>query len=120
VTAFGSQSTGLKVKGDGLNLPPDNYRAGVSWGECAACQYFPAPVRKTTGLKACVSDQTEDPSAEDPMFYQSSVNLAAAWAAAGMRSETNYAAGGHCNTPSFTWIRNCLDDGTGRLGGKGH
>ena len=56
---------GLKVKGDGLRFPPDNYlpNTTTSWGQCPACQYFPAPVRRTTGLKACVVDQTEDPSA---------------------------------------------------------
>ena len=114
------------MKGDGIGLPPDNYSPdGIGWGECEACQYFPAPVRHTTssgGLKACISvrktpflrhfinietivlpsqardkhrkelratrslqDQTEDPSAEDPTFYRSSVNLDAAWRAAGMR-----------------------------------
>jgi hypothetical protein len=47
------------VKGDGIGLPPDNYSPdGIGWGECEACQYFPAPVRHTTsssGLKACIS-----------------------------------------------------------------
>ena len=80
-SAFASQSTGLKVKGDGLHFPPDNYNPSYQWGECPTCQvlfyaagrmpsqmhtcshlsvpqYFPAPVSKTDGLKACVVDQT--------------------------------------------------------------
>ena len=32
-----------------------------------------------------------------------------------MRVETNYHSGGHCETKSFDWITECLDDGTGRL-----
>lgn len=117
VTAFASQSTGLKVKGDGLRFPPDNYitNSSVSWGECDACQYFPAPVSKTEGLKACVVDQTEDPRAEEPFFYKSSVALHSAWLSAGMRSHASYSKGGHCQTDNYTWIAECLDDGTGRL-----
>ena len=41
---FASQSTGLKTKGDGLRLPPDNYQPEYTWGECPECKYFPAPV----------------------------------------------------------------------------
>ena len=67
VTAFGTQSTGLKVKGDGLSFPPDNYDPGYKWGECPTCKYFPAPVVKTSGLKACINDQTGDQN-----FYESS------------------------------------------------
>jgi hypothetical protein len=33
-SAFASQSTGLKVKGDGLHFPPDNYDPSYQWGEC--------------------------------------------------------------------------------------
>ena len=121
VTAFASQSTGLKVKGDGLQFPPDNYLANetLSWGECPACQYFPAPVSKTNGLKACVVDQTGDPAEGNPTFYKSSLALHAAWTKAGMKTEANYTAGGHCQTGSFEWIARCLDDGTGRLLGDG-
>jgi len=110
VSAFGTQSTGLKVKGDGLHFPPDNYDPRFSWGECPNCKYFPAPVTKTSGLKACIVDQTGDND-----FYQSSLALGPAWEAAGMRQESSFSAGGHCQTASFTWIANCLDDGTGRL-----
>jgi hypothetical protein len=90
----------------------------ISWGECTGCQYFPAPVQKTAGLKACVVDQTEDPSAGEPFFYKSSLALHAAWLAAGMRSNASYSSGGHCQTHSYQWIAECLDDGTGRLLGK--
>ena len=113
VTAFGTQSTGLKVKGDGLSFPPDNYDPDYKWGECPTCKYFPAPVVKTSGLKACINDQTGDPN-----FYESSEALDAAWQAAGMRSDAKYYAGGHCQTHSFEDIVTCMDDGTGRLIGS--
>ena len=41
--------------------------------------------RKELRATCSLQDQTEDPSAEDPTFYRSSVNLDAAWRAAGMR-----------------------------------
>ena len=102
--------------------------------------------RKIQGLKACVVDQTEDPSAESPDFYRSSVALYmtypphsrhlptrccrsraadgslacrhAAWGKAGMRSNASFSPGAHCHTHSFQWIIECLDDGTGRLLGQ--
>ena len=98
--------------------------------------------RQTQGLKACVVDQTEDPSAESPDFYRSSVALCvpshshrlppgaataadgslacrhAAWGKAGMRSNASFSPGAHCHTHSFQWIIECLDDGTGRLLGQ--
>eukprot|EP00940_MAST-03C_sp_MAST-3C-sp2_P003509 g3509.t1 len=116
ISAFATQSTGLKVKGDGLNFPPDNYNEGAtSWGECDACQYFPAPVVASPTLKACVVDQTEDPSESDPYFYKSSVALESAWRKAGSRVNASYHSGAHCATHSLEWIVECLDDGTGRL-----
>jgi len=115
VTAFASQSTGLKVKGDGLNFPTDNYNPQYGWGECPTCKYFPAPVKKTEGLKACITDQTEDPSSNNPYFYKSSLALEAAWKKAGMATNSTYHPGAHCATYSFDWITECLDDGTGRL-----
>jgi len=109
-TAFGSQSTGLKEKGDGINLPRDDYDPDYQWGECPNCQYFPAPAVKTDGLKACVVDQTGDNG-----YYLSSLALHKKWAALGMRTNLSISSGGHCETDSFEWIANCLDDGTGRL-----
>jgi hypothetical protein len=118
-TAFCTQSTGLKVKGDGLHFPPDNYADGeYEWGECPTCKYFPAPVKKTSGLKACFVDQLQDPSEETPYFYDSTLAMQKAWNAAGMRSNASYTSGGHCQTHSYTWIVECMDDGTGRLLGK--
>jgi|TARA_B110000208_G_scaffold131433_1_gene159299 hypothetical protein len=115
-TAFCTQSTGLKVKGDGLHFPPDNYADGAyEWGECPTCKYFPAPVTKTPGLKACFVDQTSDPTAAVPYFYKSTLAMQKAWSDAGMRSNASYTSGGHCQTASFTWIVECLDDNTGRL-----
>ena len=49
-------------------------------------------------------------------FYNSSVQLAHAWVAAGNRHpETHFGTGGHCVMHSFTQIAQCLDDHTGRL-----
>ena len=116
VTAFASQSTGLKTKGDGLRLPPDNYQPEYTWGECPECKYFPAPVVPVgDGLKACIVDQYSDPTASRPDFYSSSLELNASWHAAGMRAEIDLHTGGHCATRSFAWIIECLDDGSGRL-----
>ena len=118
-TAFCTQSTGLKVKGDGLEFPPDNYADGATtWGECAECKYFPAPVVKTRGLKACFVDQTADPSEHEPYFYKSTLAMQVAWGEAGMRSNASYTSGGHCQTASYQWIVDCMDDGTGRLLGQ--
>ena len=111
VSAFASQSTGLKIKGDTLTFPPDNYQPQYGCGECPGCQYFPAPVVRTRGLKACIVDQYEDVTS----FYRSSLQLNATWRRAGMRAEISLHAGAHCQTHSFAWIVRCLDDGTGRL-----
>ena len=111
VSAFASQSTGLKIKGDTLTFPPDNYQPQYGWGECPGCQYFPAPVVRTRGLKACIVDQYEDVTS----FYRSSLQLNATWRDAGMRAEISLHAGAHCQTHSFAWIVRCLDDGTGWL-----
>lgn len=113
VTAFATQSTGLKVKGDGLHFPTDNYNPQYGWGECPDCKFFPAPVKPTAGLKACVVDQTGDND-----FYKSSLALQKTWAAGGMRVNASFSDGGHCQTHSFDWIAECLDDGTGRLFGN--
>ena len=110
VSAFASQSTGLKTKGDGLTFPPDNYQPQYSWGECPQCEYFPAPVVQTRGLKACIVDQYGDRD-----FYYSSLALNRTWRAAGMRAEVDLHPGSHCQTRSFEWIVECIDDGTGRL-----
>ena len=115
VTAFASQSTGLKTKGDGLTLPPDNYHPQYAWGECPRCEYFPAPVVPVGDrLKACIVDQFED-IRPDGEFYLSSLELNASWHRAGMRADIDLHAGGHCQTRSFEWIVTCLDDSSGRL-----
>jgi hypothetical protein len=115
VRSFATQSTGLKVKGDGLVFPPDNYDPEYTWGECPQCQFFPAPVIQTSDLKACVVDQRSDGFHGNASFYKSSLALHAAWAAADMRTNLSVSNGGHCQTASFEWIAECLDDGTGRL-----
>jgi len=117
IAAFATHSTGLKVKGDGNNFPPDNYNPQYGWGECPACQYFPAAVapRVARGLKACVFDSFQDPNPNEPFFFRSSQQLVARWAAAGGRAEPHYHPGGHCAIQSFADIVQCLDDDTGRL-----
>eukprot|EP00966_Prymnesium_polylepis_P289385 6684867-Prymnesium_polylepis.1 len=92
VSAFATMGTGLKVKGDGLDFPIDNYAPLVGpeseeppeeppmWAECAECKYFPAPVHRTTGLKACVADEMGDDAM--PSLVNSSLALHRAWTAA--------------------------------------
>jgi hypothetical protein len=81
--------------------------------ECPACEFFPAPVVPTSGLKVCVTDQTEDGLGFD--FYQSSINLCTAWRAAGMACNATYYSGDHCMTHSYDELAVCMDDGSGRL-----
>ena len=109
ITAFATHSTGIKVKGDGNRLPPDNYNPDYTWGECPSCQYFPAMAEKN-GLKACVFDNVGDSN-----FYPTSVALGKKWKMLGNKVETFFGSGGHCQIHSFNQILNCLDDGTGRL-----
>ncbi len=118
ITAFATHSTGLKIKGDGNNFPPDNYNKSISWGECDGCEFFPTVPVPAPGLKACLNDNTEDPSSENPFFYRSTQQMAEKWKAAGNRVEVHYNPGGHCQIHSFNDIIQCLDDGTGRLLGK--
>lgn len=118
VSAFATHSTGLKVKGDDNHFPPDEYQPSYSWGECPKCEYFPflpKAFNDTLGLKACVFDNTADPSSSNPYFYKSSQALAKRWTALGMKAETHFESGGHCQIHSFEEIVNCLDDGTKRL-----
>merc|ERR1719273_565633 len=116
VTTFGTHSTGLKIKGDGNRFPPDPY-TGDSWGECPDCQYFPTvPVK--TGQKACLADNTEDPTPNNPYFYRSTEQMNEKWKEAGNRAEMFLHSGGHCQFKDWMEILTCLDDGTGKLLGK--
>jgi len=117
-SSFMTHSTGLKIKGDGLKFPRDLYNPDYSWGECPKCEYFPAQIPATAlhpSLKACIFDNTEDPTANKPYFYTSSLQLEKAWKQAGNKVETHYGSGGHCQFHSFAVMLNCLDDGTRRL-----
>lgn len=115
VSAFATHSSGLKVKGDGLQFPRDIYNRQYQWGECPDCQYIPAvphAFHDELGLKACIFDNTGD----YPEFYWSSAHLAYYWEKNNMPAEVHMDdAGGHCVIPSFMEIVRCLDDGTGRL-----
>jgi len=118
ISSFMTHSTGLKIKGDGLNFPKIFKDTNYSWGECPACEYFPARIPTTKlqpSMKACIFDNTGDPREENPYFYKSSLQLEKAWKAAGNRCESSYGIGGHCVFHSFAAILNCLDDGTRRL-----
>merc|ERR1711920_746586 len=113
LSAFATHSTGLKVKGDGNNFPPDEYNTQYTWGECPKCEYFPfcpKAYTDTLGLKACVFDNTGDGD-----FYKSSQALGNTWKDLGMKVQTHFESGGHCQIHSFEEIVNCLDDGTKRL-----
>jgi hypothetical protein len=116
ITSFATHSTGLKIKGDGLRFPGDFYNSQYRWGECPGCEFWPAAVQHLPGLKACIFDNTGDPNVAHPFFYNSSIQLAKAWASAGNRvAETHFGSGGHCQIHSHEDIAKCLDDGTGRL-----
>jgi poly(3-hydroxybutyrate) depolymerase len=83
LSSFATHSTGLKVKNDGLELPPDNYHTQYTWGECPDCQYFPFKPETYSddlGLKACIFDNTGDGD-----FYKTSVALNSTWAELGNR-----------------------------------
>jgi len=100
ISAFATHSTGLKYKGDGNRLPEN-------WGECADCQWWPfAPVHYTdsTGLKACIFDNTGDGD-----FYKTSTYLAQKWPELGNPSESHFASGGHCQNIPYSDIVKCLD-----------
>merc|ERR1712146_509549 len=96
-----------------MGMPPDDYHTEYQWGECPKCEYFPfcpKAYNDTLGLKACVFDNTGDPG-----FYETSEALAKRWKAMGMKTETHFESGGHCQIHSFDVIADCLDDGTKRL-----
>jgi hypothetical protein len=38
-------------------------------------RYWPTVPEKFDGLKACIFDNTEDPQPNDPLFYQTSVQM---------------------------------------------
>jgi len=106
VTAFGTHSTGLKIKGDGNHFPPDPY-TGDSWGECPTCQYFPTvPIK--TGQKACLVDNTEDPSPNNPYFYRSTEQMNDKWKEVGNPAEMFLHSGGHCQFKDHMETINCL------------
>ena len=117
-TAFATHSTGLKVKGDGNQLPPCPSDPQYTWGECPTCKYWPTVVGKFDGLKACIFDNTADPNAQNPFFYRTSEQMAQYYKTAGNRYETSYGSGGHCVMHSYEAIATCMDDGTGRLLGS--
>merc|ERR1712190_385581 len=118
ISAFATHSTGLKVKGDGNKFPKATLDKQYEWGECPACQYFPFKPRAfndSLGLKACIFDNSGDPSTADPLFFRSSNALADEWKQLGMNTETHFGDGGHCEIHSYQEIVTCLDDGTNRL-----
>lgn len=120
ISAFATHSTGLKIKGDGIQ-----WDCCSNIESCDSCKYFPAkpfavPATDSLGLKACIFDNTEDrlpkdPTSNNPFFYLSSKQLAAHWSALGNKAETHFKSGGHCQDIPFADIAKCLDDGTGRL-----
>lgn len=123
ITSFMTHSTGLKIKGDGLHFPPDEYQPEYSWGECPKCQYFPArvePKALNPPMKACIFDNKQDPTDNKPYFYQSSLQLESHWKLAGNPCESHYGEGHHCVFHSYAVILNCMDDGTRRLLPKGN
>jgi hypothetical protein len=119
VLGFATHSTGLKVKGDGLEFPLDWYRPINEVGECPECESWPARLQQPASrVKACVFDNRADPvPPPNDYFYQSSVALAAQWDAlpGNYPAETHFSYGGHCLVHSIEDIVDCLDNQTGRL-----
>lgn len=116
VSAFISHSSGIKVKGDGLAFPADIWHPEYSWGECDGCQYFPFVPEPTSGsLKACLFDNENDPSSDDPFFRTSTNNLATKWTELGNKAEVHIGTGGHMTIHSFADIFKCLDDSSSKL-----
>jgi predicted esterase len=120
ISAFATHSTGLKVKGDGIQFQNGQ---GKYVESCETCQYYPAkpfavPATDTLGLKACIFDNTNDrlpKSAQSPFYYYSSRQLASYWTMLGNKAETHFGSGGHCEHIPYSQVARCLDDGTGRL-----
>lgn len=113
LSAFATHSSGWKTKDDGTDMGPEFPDGRYEWGECPDCQYWPFVPTKFTdslGMKACVFDNTGDGD-----FYKTSKALAQKWTNLGMRAETHFESGGHCEIHSFAEIVNCLDDQTKRL-----
>ena len=110
LSAFATHSTGLKVKNDGLEFPPDNYNKSIGWGDCDACQFFPLVPRKSPGLKACLNDNTDD-----GVFYRSTKQMERVWKGLGNKVEAHYYPGKHCQIHSWWDIVACLDDNSNRL-----
>merc|ERR1712039_493298 len=69
-----------------------------------------AKFNDTLSLKACVFDNTGDGD-----FYKTSKSLVTKWTALGMKAESHFGTGGHCEIHSYAAIVNCLDDETKRL-----
>ena len=115
LTAFATHSAGLKVKGDGLSWPPLPNNTSVLTGECDDCQWFPIKPVAMDGVKICVFDNEQDPNADAPDFYTSSVNLVRAMEALGNAVESTFLPGFHCEIHSYDAIVQCLDDSSGRL-----
>ncbi len=89
----------LQVKGDGVKMMSgiwDEY-----WGECPECQYFPVTPVHSPGLKACVFDNKEDPTADDPFYYGTSMQLMEYWTNLDNYGAASYGHGGHCSVHSF-------------------
>lgn len=68
ISSFATHSTGLKVKGDGVLLESFLYQN--VWGECTECEFFPVVPVAVPGLKACVFDNIDNPTEEDPYYYK--------------------------------------------------
>lgn len=69
-------------------------------------------------MKACIYDNTDDPSNVNHNYYDSSLALEHAWKSADNLCEASYKTGppgGECKIWSFSKIITCLDNNTSRL-----
>ena len=111
---FATHSTGLKMKDDGIEFISTPLYGDVPWAECDQCQYYPV-VPMPSSMKGCIFDNYEDPSEEDPKYYQTSVQLEEFWLGLGNYAESQYDHGGHCHVHSMVELAICMDDGKGIL-----
>jgi len=70
----------------------------------------PRAFTDSLGLKACIFDNTGDGD-----FYKTSEAMEKEWKSLGMKTESHYGSGGHCQIHSYSDIVTCLDDNTKRL-----
>jgi hypothetical protein len=143
IAAIGTLGQGLKVKGDGNQFPFETALAGnrhiarenklrtsffgglfytpnrdlYQYGECPTCKYWPTYLdpKKHRDTKACIFDTDSNPSAADPFYYRSSVQLAKKWKALDRPVSTFFTDDHATCVPPSLLLLDCLNDQKGKL-----